>query len=914
MKLAWVRQSGSSGALGFAALGIVVLSGVALAIPFNALKAYDSVAVLLLTNPGARFLRNVHYWSAQLLIVLLVVHTWRHVGRASTGSVPAGLWARTALLLPLVGFLMLSGFILKGDAEALQALRIVRASVGLVPFGGQLLSLALFGADPESLQVLYVHHIATATLVTWLLVSAHARAIWPRLSAVVPVAGLSVLVALVAAPALHDGLNPIVKGPWYFVGLQEIFHHATRPGLVAAAVMLGLATVMALPKLPMMAGRHVKAGFLALLLVYSGVTLVALFSRGQNWSLRRPTVAAAAGLQFESPLRVPPLAVIRTRAVPVVLGRREGCLFCHAGTTGLSPSHQPDAVGCSSCHLGNPFSLDKTIAHRGLVLIPGNLDTAARTCGGNCHPAIVERVNRSIMTSMRGVIAVDRSTFGEAHGDAAPTPAALGDSPADTHLRQLCASCHLGVPKRELGPIGEQSRGGGCNACHLVYSQFASRWLSEYKRDKHALSSAGGGRMVHPDLSVRVSNDHCFGCHSRSGRVSTSYEGWGEASRETPPPRDRATRALADGRVFLREQPDVHFEKGMLCVDCHTSREVMGDGREHDRKHGQLSIACEDCHAARLLTARHNRADDESRRILNVLGRFQPKASAVVTRRNGEMLTATVMDGRGRPALKAKRSGVTMDLKQPADTCVAGGAHERLSCISCHSAWSSRCSSCHTAFDPETPAFDHVLEREVRGSWAETAGGFEAAPPTLGIRIVKDPSGKRREVIDPFVPGMVLTVKGADLAGRADPTTFRRLYARTFPHTVSARGRSCVSCHNDPVAVGYGSGALRYTRTPRGGRWTFVPASSPSPFDGLASDAWIGFLERPGGSRSTREDVRPFDLDEQKRLLTAGACLTCHRADSRVMREGLVDFASVVRRTGPQCVVPAWLAEVTEGK
>jgi hypothetical protein len=164
-------------------------------------------------------------------------------------------------------------------------------------------------------------------------------------------------------------------------------------------------------------------------------------------------------------------------ARPVVLGRPEGCLACHHGMTGFSPAHQPEAAGCSSCHGGDPFTLDAARAHRGMVLVPGNIADAARSCGqGACHADIVPRVERAIMTTFAGVIATNRSVFGEdprAGATAGQPPHArqLGHSAADSHLRQLCVGCHLTTPpwgpspERAVGlqrlPPEVQRRGGG---------------------------------------------------------------------------------------------------------------------------------------------------------------------------------------------------------------------------------------------------------------------------------------------------------------------------------------------------------------------------------------------------------------------------------------------------------------------
>jgi hypothetical protein len=49
-----------------------------------------------------------------------------------------------------------------------------------------------------------------------------------------------------------------------------------------------------------------------------------------------------------------------------------------------------------------------------MVLIPGNLSNVYQTCGtANCHLDIAKRVDHSLMTTMAGVITVDRFVFGE---------------------------------------------------------------------------------------------------------------------------------------------------------------------------------------------------------------------------------------------------------------------------------------------------------------------------------------------------------------------------------------------------------------------------------------------------------------------------------------------------------------------
>ncbi len=596
---------------------------------------------------------------------------------------------------------------------------------------------------------------------------------------------------------------------------------------------------------------------------------------------------------------------------PAAVASTEGCLTCHAGITGLGDFHRPENIGCASCHAGDTKTLDARQAHAGMVLVPGNLADAPRTCGtANCHASIIPRIERSIMTTFAGAIATDRRVFDDPASGTSPPPdiRSLGHSPADSHFRQLCASCHLGQMKSEWGPIGQASRGGGCNACHLAYTPQAGRELAAY-----AAMPAGTRTAVpktHPALTLNIGDDHCFGCHSRSGRISTNYEGWHEL-REPPAPADLSFkvggtprfRRLDDGRYFVRVLPDVHQERGLECIDCHSAAEVMGQGAVVAHKSDQVQLRCEDCHAARLASLPATTVDPESAVIAGLRHWPLEPGQRFGTTQRGQPLVNVSVDENGRGILRRKRTGQAIALTPPLAVCTAGRGHARLSCSSCHTAWAPRCASCHTSFEPDTKGFDHLQQMDTEGAWTESSGPFEAVPPTLGIR--RDPS-RPDGVVDTFVPGMILNLDRNRGAGQPPDPVFRRLYARTFSHTVRREARSCQSCHNDPVALGYGEGALEYKISGNVGHWRFAPSHPILPADGLPADAWIGFQQTRPGMVATRDDVRPFTADEQRRILLVGACLTCHASDSPVMRSSVADFDALLTRRRRACVLPLW--------
>lgn len=896
---------GSLGDLATASFFLAALSGVALAVPYDPANAYGSLATLLLANASGSFFRNLHYWSGQLCLVLTVLHLWDHLRVGTEGLTRRGVWLRLSLTLPVLAFLMLSGFLLRGDAEGQQALRIVSQILGQVPWVGAPAATLLFGRGGR-LDVVYVQHVATATILVWLFLVEHSRQLWPRPMAFLAAGLAAGALSLGLTPGLHDGLDPIVKGPWYFLGLQELLHWARWPVLVLPAAAVLVVLLYAVRGLRPAHARWAKRSLLVLGLAYGGLCGVGGLLRGEAWAWAPGWPRGGGNLQVGWVFARTPAAPV---PLPLVQGRPEGCLVCHAGVTGLGNAHRPEAVGCASCHGGNPLTLQKARAHDGMVLLPGNLADAGRSCGTSaCHAAVIPRIERSVMATMAGVVAVDRRVFGEAPapGGGLPRVEDLHHSPADTHLRQLCAACHLGAKKTELGPDTGDTPGGGCSACHLVYGPAARQALADYQRQK--ATGTTEPPKVHPALSLELDNGRCFFCHSRSGRISTSYEGWMELQdppehlRGVSSSQDPNHRTLADDRVFERALPDVHHEKGLDCVDCHTALEGMGDGVAHAFKRDQIRVACQDCHgkpAVPLPSLPASALDPESRRLLVLRAWPGPTPTRFIRTARGEVLVNGSFDATtGRPVLIHKRNGQRMPLKPQLTVCAAAPGHARLACGTCHSAWTPSCTSCHTSYDPKRESYDWIARKDVRGAWLETSGPFEARPPTLGVQLPIP--GRLPEEVQTFAPGMVMTL---DRPGT--PASFQRRYARTEPHTTRREARSCVSCHNDPEALGYGKGQLRYARTPQGGRWTFTPALPPGP-DGLPADAWLPFLGTRSGGVSTRPDVRPFTLEEQRRVLTVGACLTCHDGRSTLMRQSVKDFKGLLKRHRRPCVLPNW--------
>lgn len=588
--------------------------------------------------------------------------------------------------------------------------------------------------------------------------------------------------------------------------------------------------------------------------------------------------------------------------VAVETNSDESCLQCHANTKGYSSYHNPELIGCTSCHLGNASTLDKDDSHKGMVLIPGNLSDASETCG-KCHPNELRKIENSLMTTNSGLIAVDKYVFGEADSpDYHYHIEEIQNSPSDKHLRDLCANCHLGAEKTEFGKITQLSRGGGCNACHLNYDEASKKALNSYlSSNKKELP------LAHPATNIFVTNEHCFGCHSRSSRISTNYEGWQETLlNETDVINKDGFRILEDKRVYKYVEEDVHHAKGMLCIDCHSSHEVMGDGKLYAHEEQAVKLQCSDCHfKENPKTISYDSLDTESKLVFLHRDYSHFNKQIIAVEKDSHPLVNTFLDSTGNAFLIGKKDGKLHELKPQSTVCSRDNAHKDMTCSTCHSSWTTKCIGCHNQFDEnETRAFDLLDRRYVKGQWKEYVAEFSSSQPSLGVR--ENSEGKH---IEPAVPGMILTIDKGSYEGKeiGEDVSFHRLYAPNSPHTTSSKVRDCRSCHNSPEAIGYGKGELNFNV--ENGKWSFIAEYALNENDDLPEDAWIPFLKEidKKTKNSTRTDFRPFTVEEQKQILLIGACLQCHKEDSKVIQQSLIKgIQPLLNSLDKRCVVPVW--------
>ena len=521
----------------------------------------------------------------------------------------------------------------------------------------------------------------------------------------------------------------------------------------------------------------------------------------------------------------------------------EMCLSCHTEEK-LDTAHDMKIVGCSPCHLGDPMTIDKDKAHKGMALNPGNLRIVQQTCGTEgCHPADIKKVKNSLMATNRGILATLLYYWGEAetqHGDysiekllnSGETSLALD------YFRKLCASCHLWKQKNAdpNAPLFVQEKGGGCTACHFIMPEGMST-TTVTSFDKSDYVAGKDKKKPHPLIIKKIPDDNCIRCHNRSGRIGLSYIGKYEAEGYGTPYEEgeHSSKQLAGERFYLEIAEDIHHLKGMSCIDCHVRDEIMGDGTSYAHYEEQLEISCEMCHSATPGTTRKNKP------VNNII---QKNDSFVLVGKNDE---------KERP----------LNLPKP-DVCTYPG-HKRLTCESCHSTWVPQCYGCHVKKDDRETHLDKLTLEETPGWWEEGRSYIRYEKPMLGV-------WKDRIVI--VTPGCQDVVTLINKEGEISGGFNRFTMAAINPHTTQLKGRICKDCHAEPKTVGLGEGTV----TKEGGKWEFYPVDQG--IDTMAGrtvglDTFVTIEGKPL-QHGSRKNLRPFNKEELERILRVGLCLSCH--------------------------------------
>ena len=217
-------------------------------------NAYDSILALQNQSILGSVLRNVHHWSATLMVVTVFLHLVRVFYSMSIFKERRKNWYYGLFLFILVLAFNFTGYLLPWDQLSFWAVTIMTNILEYLPFVGEYLANLIRGGeavDGKTLLNFYNFHTALLPLLFvvfmvlhfWLIRKAKGVTVAnrdnikmvdvnPELISKEIIVGLVLMVSLLLfsmffnAPLLEKA-NPMVspnpsKAPWYFMGIQEL--------------------------------------------------------------------------------------------------------------------------------------------------------------------------------------------------------------------------------------------------------------------------------------------------------------------------------------------------------------------------------------------------------------------------------------------------------------------------------------------------------------------------------------------------------------------------------------------------------------------------------------------------------------------------------------------------------------------
>src|SRR5581483_9010998 len=260
------------------------------------------------------------------------------------------------------------------------------------------------------------------------------------------------------------------------------------------------------------------------------------------------------------------------------------------------------------------------------------------------------------------------------------------------------------------------------------------------------------------------------------------------------------TQRRLNGTYYIQDSwtpPDIHHEKGMACIDCHTARETMGDGQIYGyMEHGE-EVLCESCHgtfaeAATLKTKKGN-----------------PLKNLV--REGDAIYLVGKIDGKKRLVPQAKEVAARNARAKKAMT----QEHAKLACYACHTSWNVDFFGFHLDRNEQFTMLDNMNGRRTAGRVQTQEKVFATMRQlTLGW----DSSGRIATYIVGFSTMCTVHDKdGKTVMEQEMPATAANLSGMTMVHhqvhTVRKRARDCVECHRSETAWGLGSASFRLVRS-----------------------------------------------------------------------------------------------------
>lgn len=395
-------------------------------------------------------------------------------------------------------------------------------------------------------------------------------------------------------------------------------------------------------------------------------------------------------------------------------------------------------------------------------------------------------------------------------------PAQMQKVALEHYLSKQCNNCHQAAYPTNDAP--GLYRSTGCASCHVLYSE-----SGVYEGEDESISA---NRPVHPkrhELTKAIPTSQCARCHFQGGRIGLLFQGIREGGfGELLPNAETIDQPLyghGPGFYVVDEDvtnqvdetpPDVHFQKGMHCADCHVGSDVHGTGQLHSSSKEQVDIQCEDCHGS----VRAPAQVDELGQFRTSRGRVLPQLSQG---EDGTIVLTGIVDGVEHEVPQPSALLQILEADSPMAVAMAPDAHgwshaDSLTCDACHTSYNQQCIGCHVTYDLRVDSVDRQTGSLTPGVTVAERMWTSLDSPLFGVRA----DGRIQSVLASqqvqlsIVGSSQIGGEGEILMGEQSQEEEGALvgefrareqgrpslgFVPFFQHTTSAKPRPCMTCH-----------------------------------------------------------------------------------------------------------------------
>ncbi len=209
-----------------ACFALAILSGLVVSYPYREEQPLITTVGLETVVPFGDFFRAFHYFSGQLTLLLLLLHTAEALWKRKERLRPWWAWAALVISLPATLLILFTGYIIRGDETGFSAGRIAEHLAQSIPWLGTLLNHLFFLVSQDGVHRPWLTHVYLSGLILGITGLWHFRLRALRSSDVAAWATVCAAISLLwPASLVAPSFATLVKGPWFFLGVQELLRY-----------------------------------------------------------------------------------------------------------------------------------------------------------------------------------------------------------------------------------------------------------------------------------------------------------------------------------------------------------------------------------------------------------------------------------------------------------------------------------------------------------------------------------------------------------------------------------------------------------------------------------------------------------------------------------------------------------------